>query len=113
MRFLSNSIELEHLIKNTLPKGKNYDDWTVLVGRHRVKAYTLYTGYNKNGNKKYANFCVSFEIANPANVQVDYTDNSIDVREWIEDNGIDNLVYEDIVAELPRIYGELAKYIEG
>lgn len=90
--------EVEYLVKKVLPMGESYDDWTVLVDHQRVKAYTLYTGYNKLGNKKYANFCVSFEVANPANISVDYGDNTSDVREWIEDNGIDHIVCEDVLA---------------
>lgn len=90
--------EVEYLVKKVLPMGESYDDWTVLVDHHCVKAYTLYTGYNKLGNKKYANFCVSFEVENPANIRVDYGDNTSDVREWIEDNEIDHIVCEDVLA---------------
>lgn len=75
--------KVEYLVEKALPTGDSYDDWAVLVDHHRVRAYTLYTGYNKLGNKKYANFCVSFEVANPIDVRVDYEDNTSDVREWI------------------------------
>ena len=68
--------KVEYLVEKALPTGDSYDDWAVLVDHHRVRAYTLYTGYNKLGNKKYANFCVSFEVANPIDVRVDYEDNT-------------------------------------
>ena len=102
---------MECLVEKFLPIGEEYDDWTVCVDHHRVKAYTLYTGYNKLGNKKYANFCISFEIANPTDVRVDYMDNGIDVREWIEKNGIDSLVRDEVVVALRKIDGELAGYV--
>lgn len=54
--------KVEYLVEKALPTGDSYDDWAVLVDHHRVRAYTLYTGYNKLGNKKYANFCVSRRI---------------------------------------------------
>lgn len=63
------------------------------------------------GNKKYANFCVSFEVANPIDVRVDYEDNTSDVREWIEENGIDYLVRDEVVAALRKIDEELAQYV--
>lgn len=46
-----------------------------------VNIVCVYTGHNRLGNKKYANFCISFEIANPTDVRVNYMDNGIDVRE--------------------------------
>ena len=102
--------KVEYLVENTLPTDEKYDDWAVSVDCYGVRAYTLYTGYNKLGNKKYANFCVSFKVADPTNVRVDYMNNTIDVREWIENNGIDIVVHEDVVTALRKIYGELAKY---
>lgn len=103
--------KVEYLVEKALPTGDSYDDWAVLVDHHRVRAYTLYTGYNKLGNKKYANFCVSFEVANPIDVRVDYEDNTSDVREWIEENGIDYLVRDEVVAALRKIDEELAQYV--
>ena len=55
----------EQDVEKALPTGENYDDWSVHVGQHRVWAYTLYTWYNRLVNKKYANFRISFEVANP------------------------------------------------
>lgn len=103
--------KVEYLVEKVLPTGESYDDWTVLVDHHRVRAYTLYTGYNRIGNKKYANFGISFEVVNPTDVRVDYMDNSIDVREWIEENGIDYLVRDEVVAALRKIDEELAQYV--
>lgn len=103
--------KVEYLVEKALPTGESYDDWTVLVDHHRVLAYTLYTGYNRIGNKKYANFGISFEVVNPTDVRVDYMDNSIDVREWIEENGIDYLVRDEVVAALRKIDEELAQYV--
>ena len=102
---------VECLVEKFLPIGEEYDDWTVFVDQYYVRAYTLYTGYNKLGNKKYANFRISFKIANPADVCVDYDDNTSDVREWIEENGIDFLVRDEVVAALREIGGELAQYV--
>lgn len=95
----------EQDVEKALPTGENYDDWSVHVGQHRVWAYTLYTGYNRLGNKKYANFRISFEVANPTDVFVNYADNSIDVREWIEENGIDHLVRDEVAVSLRKIGG--------
>lgn len=102
---------VECLVEKVLPTGESYDDWTVCVDHHCVKAYTLYTGYNKLGNKKYANFGISFEVANPADVRIDYMDNGIDVREWIEKNGIDSLVRDEVVVALRKIDRALAGYV--
>lgn len=102
---------VECLVEKSLPTGEEYDDWTVCVDQYYVRAYTLYTGYNKLGNKKYANFRISFKIANPADVRVDYDDNTSDVREWIEKNGIDSLVRDEVVVALREIDGELAGYV--
>ena len=99
--------KVEYLVEKALPTGDSYDDWTVLVDHHRVRAYTLYTGYNRIGNKKYANFCISFEVVNPTDVRVNY----MDVREWIEENGIDHLVHDEVVAALRKIDVELAQYV--
>ena len=93
----------EQDVKKALPMGESYDGWTVYASQHRVRAYTLYTGHNRLGNKKYANFCISFEIANPTDVRVNYIDNGIDVREWIEENGIDHLVHDEVAASLRKI----------
>ena len=95
----------EQDVEKALPTGESYDDWTVCVDRRRVRAYTLYTGHNRLGNKKYANFCISFEIANPTDVFVNYADNSIDVREWIEENGIAHLVRDEVAVSLRKIGG--------
>ena len=102
---------VECLVEKVHPTGEIYDDWTVCVDHHCVKAYTLYTGYNKLGNKKYANFGISFEVANPADVRIDYMDNGIDVREWIEKNGIDSLVRDEVVVALRKIDRALAGYV--
>jgi len=102
---------VECLVEKALPTGEEYDDWTVCVDQYYVRAYTLYTGYNRIGNKKYANFCISFEVVNPTDVRVDYMDNGIDVREWIEKNGIDSLVRDEVVVALRKIDGELAGYV--
>ena len=98
--------KVEYLVEKALPTGDSYDDWTVIVDHHRVRAYTLYTGYNRIGNKKYANFCVSFEVANPIDVRMDYEDNTSDVREWIEENWIAHLVRDEVVASLRQIDGD-------
>ena len=103
--------KVEYLVEKALPTGDSYDDWTVLVDHHRVRAYTLYTGFNRIGNKKYANFCISFEVVNPTDVRVNYMDNGIDVREWIEENGIDHLVRNEVVAALRKIDEELTQYV--
>ena len=103
--------KVEDLVEKALPTGDSYDDWTVLVDHHRVRAYTLYTGFNRIGNKKYANFCISFEVVNPTDVRVNYMDNGIDVREWIEENGIDHLVRNEVVAALRKIDEELTQYV--
>ena len=103
--------EVEYLVERALPTGENYDDWTVCIDHHRVKAYTLYTGYNKLGNKKYANFGISFDVVNPTDVRVNYGDNTIDVREWIEEKGIDFLVRDEVVTALREIGEELARYV--
>lgn len=103
--------KVEYLVEKALPTGDSYDDWTVLVDHHRVRAYTLYTGYNRIGNKKYANFCISFEVVNPTDVRVNYMDNGIDVREWIEENGIDHLVHDEVVTALRKIDVELEQYV--
>ena len=103
--------KVEYLVEKALPTGDSYDDWTVLVDHHRVRAYTLYTGYNRIGNKKYANFCISFEVVNPTDVRVNYMDNGIDVREWIEENGIDHLVHDEVVTALRKIDEELTQYV--
>jgi len=94
---------LKELVKKALPTGESYDDWIVHVGHNRIWTYTLYTGYNKLGNKKYANLRISFEKTNPNDVYINCTDNSIDVREWVEENGIDNLVRDEVAASLRKI----------
>lgn len=68
-----------------------------------VNIVCVYTGHNRLGNKKYANFCISFEIANPTDVRVNYMDNGIGVREWIEENGIGHLVRDEVTASLRKI----------
>ena len=44
-------------------------------------------------------------------MRVDYEDNTSDVREWIEENGIDYLVRDEVVAALRKIDEELAQYV--
>ena len=88
--------ELESVIKDSLPIGENYDSWTVHVKGSHVVANTLYTGNNNLGKKKFANIEISFNVSSPSDVNVSYEDNSIEIREWIEENEIDNIVRKDV-----------------
>lgn len=89
--------ELESVVKESLPTCENYDSWTIRVKGSHVVANTLYTGNNNLGKKKFANIEVSFDISSPSDVNVSYADNSIEIREWIEENEIDNIVRKDVV----------------
>lgn len=46
---------------------------------------------------------LTFEVTNPTDISVNYMDNSIDVREWIEENGITHLVRDKVVVALRKI----------
>ena len=89
--------ELESVIKDSLPTSQNYDPWTVRVKGSFIIANTLYTGNNNLGKKKVANIEVLCDVSSPSDVNISYADNSIEIREWIEENEIDYIVRKDVV----------------
>lgn len=89
--------ELESVVKESLPTGENYDSWTIRVKGSHVIANTLYTGNNKLGKKKFANIEIVFDVSSPSDVDINYDNNSIDIREWIEENKIDDVIRKDVV----------------
>ena len=89
--------KLESVIKDSLPTGENYDSWTVYAKGSHIIANTLYAGNNNLGKKKFANIEIVFDVSSPSDVNVSYADNSIEIREWIEENEIDNIVRRDVV----------------
>ena len=92
-----NRNDLEFIIKESLPTGENYDSWTVHAKGSCVIANTLYTGNNYLGKKKFANIEIVFDVSSPSDVNINYDNNSIDVREWIEENKIDNVIRKDVI----------------
>ena len=89
--------ELESVVKEFLPTGENYDSWTIRVKGSCVIANTLYMGNNNLGKKKFANIEIVFDVSSPSDLNINYDNNSIDVREWIEENRIDDVIRKDVV----------------
>ena len=89
--------KLESVIKDSLPTGENYDSWIVYAKGSHIIANTLYAGNNNLGKKKFANIEIVFDVSSLSDVNINYDNNSIDVREWIEENKIDDIIRKDVV----------------
>lgn len=114
------SADLEILLEEQLPRygccGGEFDEWTVSVGVDCVKAWSLYTTRNRLGNNKYINVEVVIPFASPFDLTVSFQDNTIDVREFVQKEMIDRMVYEimlNMIAEIHRKIAEIVARSEG
>lgn len=114
------SADLEILLEEQLPRcgccGGEFDEWVVSSSVDCIKAWSLYTTRNRLGNNKYINVEVVIPFASPFDLTVSFQDNTIDVREFVQKEMIDRMVYEimlNMIAEIHKKIAEIVSRFEG
>lgn len=114
------SADLEILLEEHLPRygccGGEFDEWVVSSSVDCVKAWSLYMTRNRLGNNKYINVEVVIPFASPFDLTVSFQDNTIDVREFVQKEMIDRMVYEimlNMIAEIHKKIAEIVSRFEG
>lgn len=114
------SADLEILLEEHLPRygccGGEFDEWIVSSSVDCVKAWSLYTTRNRLGSKKYINVEVVIPFAAPFELSVSFSDNTLDVREFVRSEMIDRMLYEfllNMIAEIHKKIAEIVAQSEG
>ena len=75
-----------------------------------------HTTRNRLGNNKYINVEVVIPFASPFDLTVSFQDNTIDVREFVQKEMIDRMLYEfllNMIAEIHKKIAEIVSRFEG
>lgn len=75
-----------------------------------------HTTRNRLGNNKYINVEVVIPFASPFDLTVSFQDNTIDVREFVQKETIDRMLYEfllNMIAEIHKKIAEIVSRFEG
>lgn len=114
------SADLEILLEEHLPLygccGGEFDEWIVSAGVGCVKAWSLYTTRNRLGNNKYINVEIVIPFASPFDLSVSFSDNTLDVQEFVREEMIDRMAYEillNMIAEIHKKIAEIVSRSEG
>lgn len=98
MKFKMERKDAEKFIKENLPVSSEYDEWIVFnESDYYISAKTLFTFKNHLGNNKYATIYIKFPIGDLRNFSFNYSMNPEDVREFIEENKLDEKVIREIL----------------
>ena len=107
--------DLEILLEEYLPLygccGGEFDEWVVASSVDCVKAWSLYTTRNRIGNKKYINVEVVIPFVSPFDLSVSFSDNTLDVLEFVGREMIDRMLYEFLLNMIAEIHKKIAEIV--